>query len=359
MKNAGDEHWFAFAAKKDEYVLLEAAARKFRLPLDVVLEIYDEKGKKLSEADDQPLTPDVKQHFRAPADGRYLVRIRDLHGRGGPEFMYHLRAEHGGPDFELTGKLYYAMVGPGARALWYVNASRLNGFTGPIELRVEGLPPGVRQVPTAIPAGMNFAPLILEADPQAKLGASLVKIVGRAVIEGPGGTRQIEHESVVTCELQSQGGSQGHWPVQSSLVGVVEGLDLLKVEASPKELTLNPGGKAEIEVSIERNPQYKDPVGLEFTWQYFGNKLGEQLPPGVTLGKGSTTRLSGNTLKAKLILEASKDALAVEKYPIAVMAGVSVSFSIDTKYASSPILLTIPAASAQPAAKKPGNVAKK
>lgn len=361
LSAAGDEHWFSFTAKKDETFFIEAASRRFRLPLDVVLEIYNQQGKSLAEADDQQLSPDAKQHFRAPADGRYFVRIRDLHGRGGPEFLYHLRAEPSGPDFELTGKLYYAMVGPGSRALWFINATRLNGFTGPIELRVEGLPAGVRQVPTAIPAGMNYAPIILEGDAKAKVGASLVKIVGRAKIETSAGTKELVHDATVTCELQSQGGSQGHWPVQTSIVGVAEGLDLRKVEASPKELTLTPGAKAEIEVTIERNPNYKDPVGLEFTWQYFGSKLGEQLPPGVTLGKASTTRLSGNTLKGKLILEASKDALAVDKYPIAVMAGVSVSFSIDTKYASSPIYLTIPAAapSTKPSEKKPGNVAKK
>lgn len=154
--------------------------------------------------------------------------------------------------------------------------------------------------------------------------------------------------------------------MQTSLVGVVEKLDLLNVEASPSELTLKPGAKAELQVTITRNPAYKDPVGLEFTWQYFGSKLGEQLPPGVTLGKGSAARLSGNTLSGKMTLEAAKDALAVERFPIAVMAGVSVSFSIDTKYASNPVYLSIPAAAKatekadeKSKTKKPANVAKK
>ncbi|MBA4020368.1 MAG: hypothetical protein C0483_24670 [Pirellula sp.] len=342
----GDEHWYAFEAKKDAYYLLAAESRKFRLPLDVVLEIYDAKGKKLGEADDLPLTPDAKQYFKSPADGPLLLRVRDVNGRGGPDFLYHLRVEPSGPDFELTGKLYYAMVAPGTRALWFINAVRHNGFAGPIEIHVDGLPAGVRQVPVTIPAGMNYAPIVLEADKSAKVAATLVKITGRAQLDeaGKSASTEIVREAVVTCELQSQGGSQGHWPVQSSLVGVVEKLDLLSVEASPSELTLKPGSKAELQVSITRNPAYKDPVGLEFTWQYFGAKLGEQLPPGVTLAKGSAARLSGNTLTGKMTLEASKDALQVERFPIAVMAGVSVSFSIDTKYASNPVYLTIPAA---------------
>lgn len=356
----GDEHWFVFEAKKDAYYLLEAESRKFRLPLDVMLEIYDEKGKKLGEADDLPLTPDAKQYFRAPADGKYLLRVRDVNGRGGADFLYHLRVEPSGPDFELTGKLYYAMVAPGIRALWFINATRLNGFTGPIEIRVDGLPAGVRQVPVTIPAGMNYAPIVLEADKSAKVGAALVNITGRAQLDeaGKSASTEIVREAVVTCELQSQGGSQGHWPVRTALVGVVEKLDLVNVEASPGELVLKPGSKVELQVTITRNPEYKDPVGLEFTWQYFGSKLGEQLPPGVTLGKGSAARLSGNTLSGKMTLEAAKDALAVERFPLAVMAGVSVSFSIDTKYASNPVYLTIPAAE-KAADKKPANVAKK
>jgi hypothetical protein len=67
-----------------------------------------------------------------------------------------------------------------------------------------------------------------------------------------------------------------------------------------------------------------------------------------------------------MTLEAAKDALAVERFPIAVMAGVSVSFSIDTKYASNPVYLTIPAPVAsggkggeKDSQKKPANVAKK
>ena len=368
LPHDGDEHWYAFEAKKDAYYLLEAESRKFRLPLDVVLEIYDAQGKKLGEADDLPLTPDAKQYFRAPADGKYLARVRDVNGRGGADFLYHLRVEPSGPDFELTGKLYYSMVAPGTRALWFINATRLNGFAGPIEIHVGGLPAGVRQVSVIIPAGMNYAPIVLEADKSAKVGAALVKITGRAQLDEAGKTASTEivREAVVTCELQSQGGSQGHWPVQSSLVGVVEKLDLLNVEASPSELTLKPGAKAQLQVTITRNPEYKDPVGLEFTWQYFGSKLGEQLPPGVTLGKGSAARLSGNTLTGKMTLEAAKDALAVERFPIAVMAGVSVSFSIDTKYASNPVYLTVPAPEAsggkggeKDSQKKPANVAKK
>jgi hypothetical protein len=148
----------------------------------------------------------------------------------------------------------------------------------------------------------------------------------------------------VTCELQSQGGGQGRWPIRTQLVGVVEKLDLLAVEASPEQIVLKPGSKAEIQVKIQRQEGFADPVLLDMAFVYFTIKWGEQLPPGVSMTGASKTRLTGKTLEGKIVLEASAAAKPVERLPIAVIAGVSISFSINTLYASNPLSLTIPEA---------------
>ena len=41
-------------------------------------------------------------HFTAPADGEYLVAIRDVQGLGGEQYAYRLTARHPRPDFRLT-----------------------------------------------------------------------------------------------------------------------------------------------------------------------------------------------------------------------------------------------------------------
>src|SRR5690606_17997922 len=137
------------------------------------------------------------------------------------------------------------------------------------------------------------------------------------------------------------------------IVGVTKPLDLTSVTAEPNEITLEPGGKAEIDVTIARSEGFTDPVTLAMSFDYFSNKLGEQLPPGVTVGKASSLRLAGGTLKGKVVLEASPTATPVEKLPISVLARVSITFSITTNYGSNPIYLTIPAR-AKTAQKKPG-----
>ena len=104
---------------------------------------------------------------------------------------------------------------------------------------------------------------------------------------------------------------------------------------------MKPGEKQEITVRIERQKGFTDSVTLAMSFDYFTSKFGEQLPPGVTVGKASQLRLAGKVLEGKVVLEASDKALAVEKLPIAVLARVSITFSITTNYASNPIHLTV------------------
>ena len=268
-------------------------------------------------------------------------------GRGGERFFYHLRVEPAGTDFEVHGEYYYAQIAPATRMIWFARINRINGFDGPVEMHVDGLPPGVSFVPVTIPPGMDHCALILEATADAKIDATLARVWGRGTItDVDGKPREVTREGHVTCELQSTGGSQGRWPIRTQLVGVTEPLDLVKVEATPDEITLAPGEKAEIAVRIERNKGFDESVSLAMAFKYFSNTLGAQLPPGVKVAQESTARLNKGVAEGKIILEAEtgkKRPPPVERLPIAVIARVSITFSITTNYASNPIYLTIPA----------------
>ncbi len=346
------EQFYSFEAKKSHYYQFEVEAHRHGLPLDSLIEIYNEKGTKLAEVDDTPTNPhayawmakDSQVRFRAPADGRYYISVRDMNGRGGDHFVYYLKAELDGPDFDLYGEYYYAMLAPGTRMLWYAHIRRLNGFSGPVKLDVEGLPEGVTLTPATIPAGMNHCALILSADKGAKIDAGLVRVVGKASVTRPGESSadEIKRYGMVTCELQQGGGSaQIRWPCKTQIVGVTKPLDLVAVEATPNVLNLNPGEKAEITVKITRQKGNKDPITLAVNHKYYSNSSGDQLPPGVTLSSGSRTQLNGTESEAKMILEVSKTAKPVKNLPIAIMARVYVSYNISTNYASTPITLSV------------------
>ena len=338
-------HRFSFEAMKDQFLRFDLHAHRLGLPLDATIEIHDAAAKKLVEGDDGLQTKDPTLHFKAPADGTYTLSIRDLHDRGGERFQYHLSAEPSGPDFEVHGEYYYAQIAPGTRMAWFVKLKRFNGFTGPVEIAVDDLPDGVSFEPVTIPAGMDHCMVNLVADTNAPVNASLVTVSGRAEIADLNGDKQsVTRFGRVTCELQSQGGGQARWPVNTSIVGVTDPLDLLSVTAEPTEITLPKGGKAEFTVKIERNAEFKESVTVAMSFMYFTNSFGDQLPPGVTLAKASTGRLAGDTLEGKIILEATDRALTVNRLPIAALARVPITFSITTNYASNPVYLTIPEA---------------
>lgn len=334
-------HRFRFDAAKDEYVVFDVTANRVGLPLDSIVEVHDSNGKKLSEADDGTQTKDSTLYFKSPADGEYTVLIRDLHDRGGKRFQYHLRAEPAGPDFEVHGEYYYSQLAPGTSMAWFVKLKRLNGFNGPVEVFIDGLPEGVLHEPVTIPGGMNHCLVNLLAEKSAPIDAALVRVGGRARVLSGGEEADVSHYGRITCELQTQGGGQARWPVNTSIVGVVEPLDLLSVVAEPSELQLKRGSTAEFSIRIERNKDFKEPVTVAMAFMYFTSNFGDQLPPGVTVSKNSTGRLSGDTLEGKIILEASDKALLVDRLPIAALARVPITFSITTNFTSNPVYLTI------------------
>lgn len=335
-------HYYSFDAKKGDAFLFEVTAHRLGLPLDCVLEVFDSKGKLLKESDDYLQSKDSKFYWNAAADGQFFLAIRDLHGRGGERFLYHLSAERSGPDFELSGEYYYAQLAPGTNMIWFAKLNRINAFNGPVEIIVEGLPEGVTAEPLTIPEGMMHGAIVLKCAQDAEISASLVRVYGRATVSGSDGKeRELIRYGRVTCEQQSSGGGQARWPIRTQIVGVTKPLDLLKVEATPGELTLKPGEKQELKVRIERQDGFTDPVTLAMSFDYFSSKFGEQLPPGVSVAKASKLRLAGKVLEGTVILEASDKALAVQKLPIAVLARVSITFSITTNYASNPVYLTV------------------
>ncbi len=343
--------YFAFDAVKGNVYRFEVEADRHGLPLDSVIEVFNSDGALLSEADDSSGSPhawsytskDSTLRFQAPADGQYFVSVRDLNGGAGDHYVYYLRAEPGGPDFELFGEYYYAMLAPGTRMLWFAGIKRLNGFDGPVKIGIEGLPAGVEMTPATIPAGMNHCALILTAQEDAEIDAGLVRVFGKANVTPPDESpREIIRDGIVTCELQQGGGSaQLRWPCKTQIVGVTQPLDLVSVETSPTSINLQPGGRAEIKVKVVRKEGNSDPVSLAMSHLYVTNSSGEQLPPGVSLSGDSRTQLKGDESEATIILEAAKDALPVSDLPIAVMARVYVTYNISTNYASSPISLTV------------------
>ena len=112
------------------------------------------------------LGTDSKVTFVAPADGTYSVEISDTRGFGGGDYAYRLTAREEMPDFSVKVTGAGAKLTPGGGSEIMFEATRADGFAGPIEVAVSGLPEGL-SIPaqTLIQENQYRAFAMLRADP--------------------------------------------------------------------------------------------------------------------------------------------------------------------------------------------------
>lgn len=217
MEKAADRDWFQFEARKGDAVWLEVLGDRLGTDLDFMIVIKgdgENQGREIDEGA-EPLHPQFffnrsedpgPFRFVPPRDGVYriMVTARDGELEGGPHLVYALRVSAAKPDFRLVvidglGQFGAHRIKAGSASSLLVLAGRLDGFDGPIDISVEGLPDGVRALPCRIPGGQKSANVVLEAREKltvsnlahlkvigsADLGGSLRKVERLAVPAGP------------------------------------------------------------------------------------------------------------------------------------------------------------------------------
>src|SRR5262249_33185726 len=341
----GDLDHFVFPAKRGQAIRFEVKARRFgtllQSSLDSVLDVMTPKGAVLASNDDL-VGKDAGLVFTPSADGDYILRIRDLNSKGGDTAVYYIEADWAKPDFSLRCDPDKAMIGPGSSTAWYVHVARTDGFAGPVNVELQGLPKGVSATPLLIPPAMNQGVMGLTAAPDAPQDAVNVQIIGTATIKTPDGKEETLTRAVTPNEeIYFPGGGRGVFDVRLQSVAVTKPSDILKVNIQPGVLTLKPGSEARIDVTIERRPDYDKGVSIDILLQHLGSVFGNPLPPGVTIDESKSKTLFGTGSQGHIILKAAANAAPIENIPISVLAHVSINFVVKVSYSSPPILLSI------------------
>jgi hypothetical protein len=192
---------------------------------------------------------DSRLRFIAPADGDYIVRLRDVRGLTGDEYAYRLAIRPAKLDFRLAVAPRNPNVPAGGRIPVTVTAIRLDDFDGPIDVSVERLPTGLHATNGVIGPGQVTTTLLLSADGNAKIERSAPFEIAGA---GAGVRRMANPDD------------------RLKLVTLMPKSDIV-MTAETREITLEPGGTGEIQVSIKRNNRYGGRVPVEV----------RSLPPGV------------------------------------------------------------------------------
>lgn len=355
---------YTFDAKKGDRFTFETTARRAQSSLDSIIAIYDDKGKRLLEADDATIhkmsySDSLTEFWAAPADGRYLVEVGDLHLRGGASFTYSLSITRSQPHFTLHTDMDKVLICGDTGAQIFVKCVRKNGFVGEIDLKVEGLPKGVRAECGKILASGLDGSILFYAEPGLKPAASQIKISGTAKFVDPAvkDAKPMELTAVASPwqETYMPGGGRGHYPVDTLFASVARPLDVVKVSVSPTDVVLKPGESKKLEIGIERGEGFDKNITLDLIYRHLASPFGDSLPKGVTIDeKQSKMLLTAKDVKGYITITAAKDAPAADKQLVPVMAQVSVNFVMKMSYCGAPLRVTVdapPPAAAAPAKK--------
>jgi len=183
-----DADWYEFQTSEEGPYAFEVYSERIAGRADPYLVIVDEKGNRIAELDDYGHRINAFDgHLRDPsgmvnlgAKRRYRVLVQDRYRRGGARFQYVLTIHKPAPDFYVAA-IHSQNPGPSGTTIRRGGAAYLDviihhkdGFTGPITLTAEGLPPGLHTVPTTI--SDTRGTLVLWADADAPEWTGTIKL---------------------------------------------------------------------------------------------------------------------------------------------------------------------------------------
>jgi len=189
-------HWYRFTAQKERTYWLEAIAERIDRTCDLELIIHDTAGKPLTTIGNittpKELASEVALESRdpagawkAPADGEYLIAVRDLLATAAPAYerAYRLSVGPRREDVRVVAQLAkgkeengWAVRAGGSLTLSLV-AVRQGGQEGPIEVRAEELPPGLNIPAVTIPAKKGTAVLEITAEKDAEPWMGAIRLI--------------------------------------------------------------------------------------------------------------------------------------------------------------------------------------
>ena len=186
---------------------------------------------------------DSKLTFKAPANGTYFLSLRDVRDFQGYNFGYRLSAHEPRPDFSIVADLMNPNVPVNAARPITITANRKDGFDGDIDVKLSELPIGWSATSGKILAGQTSTVMILSANEKA-VGGFPLKINGTAKI----------NQKIVTRAVSTE--------EKLSYVSTAPAPEL-NVFTDVQKLTVEPGGKTSMTVSIKRNHGFAGRVPID------------------------------------------------------------------------------------------------
>jgi len=278
LEKPGDLDYFKFKAKKDQSFRFRAFANTIGSPVDPVLNIYDANMKSLVGSDDADGTKDSKVNFKAPADGEYFVRMRDMLNNGGPNFVYRIEAQPRSPSIDVTmpemlrRELQYRKQFNVPRGGYYamvVNTARRN-MSGELVFDMPELPEGVTWESATIPKTVSQFPILLKASADAPIAGGMYSLFAKST--DPDRSVEGEFKQALDLVRGPPNGVEYYTRRHDRLpVAVVEEMPFSIAIEQPK-VPIVRNGSLKLKVHVHRKESFDKKITARFLWK----------PPGVT-----------------------------------------------------------------------------
>lgn len=161
----GDADFYRVKGRGNRDMVFEVFARRLGSPVDASLAVFDSAGEQIAFNDDhEDLASGLTTHHadsrirvKLPPTGDCIVRVTDTQNQGGIGNAYRLKVHQAEPSFALRVTPASVNAKPGTAARLTVHALRVDGYTGPITLRLKGAPPGFEMKNGSVPEGQDRA----------------------------------------------------------------------------------------------------------------------------------------------------------------------------------------------------------
>lgn len=198
LAESDESDWYALDVSRGEVLYFEAFGQRIGSPVDLRIGLYEASGKtELANFNDETqnlggtIVPtshlDPLGRWVAPADGKYLISVRNLAGgaEADPRRVYCVSVRREEPDFQLivipqSGTSGGLRMRTGSREAVDVIALRRRGMNSPICLTANNLPDGVECPETWIGPNEQRSTLVFSASDIAKPGMSYLDLDGHA-----------------------------------------------------------------------------------------------------------------------------------------------------------------------------------
>ncbi len=295
QKKARD--FYAFDVSAGETLVFDVDSMKLGFLDDPLVAVYALDGKLLASHDDrlqqngdEPPNLDSYLVYTFEKAGRYIAMIRDCAERGNANYVYRLAIYRAQPDFDLRSLTPELTLYRGRTVPLPVRVRRFGGWSTPVEVWAENLPPEVTsEKMTAEPKdtivkdncaldrqldGTNVR-LPMHVAASAPAGDYPIRLHARGVMNG----KVVEHTAEILYWWEHVGKVTGAVEDQKILATVT---DLPAVVFEPPEsIAIAPGKVARLQFLVRRYDDGSSPLRIEPETPIPGVKFeGNEVPPG-------------------------------------------------------------------------------